>query len=143
MSKVTTRAVIVSLVLALGTAGCSGGSSAKAPTIPEVLVVKCAGDFAAHVEDARGFTRAGQDPPGRRRGHVARPAPGRAVGRYGGAVDPCATAADRADRESHQPADREKSRSCCARAQLDRSGAPPGSPCRTAVGAARAAAGHS
>src|SRR5213083_924768 len=135
MSKVTTRAVIVSLVLALGTAGCSGGSSAKAPTIPEVLVVKCAGDFAAHVEDARGFTRAGQDPPGRRRGHVARPAPGRTVGRYGSAVDPCAAAADRADRESHQPADREEPRSSHTRTQPDRSGASPRSPGRTAVGA--------
>ena len=41
MSKVTAWAAIVSLVLALGTAGCSGGSStAKAPTIADVLVVQ-------------------------------------------------------------------------------------------------------
>src|SRR5436190_12380149 len=41
MSKVTTWAVIVSMVLALGTAACSAGSStAKAPTIPDVLVVQ-------------------------------------------------------------------------------------------------------
>jgi len=40
MSKVTPWAVIVSLIFALGTAGCSGGSSATAPTIPDVLVVQ-------------------------------------------------------------------------------------------------------
>src|SRR6266487_3181982 len=40
MSKVTPWAVIVSLIFALGTAGCSGGSSAKAPTSPDVLVVQ-------------------------------------------------------------------------------------------------------